>query len=393
MVRFDKFPRYALLFMLAASPTVVRAVEVRVANREELVQALDKAQAGTTILIAPGTYRGGLTCRNLRGTKAAPIVIAGADAMKPPLLEGGGSGLHLRSPEHVMLRDLEIASATGNGLNIDDAGSTDTPAHHLLLKNIVVRDIGPEGNRDGIKLSGVNDFRIEGCRIQRWGGGGSGIDMVGCHRGDLTGCQFLDARGQSANGVQAKGGSRDIQIQHCRFQKAGGRGVNAGGSTGLAYFRPIDASYEAAAITVEDCEFIEGMSAVAFVGVDGAVVQHNTIYRPGRWPLRILQENTEPRFVASRHGRFRNNIVVFRADEVRETVNVGPHTLPDSFSFSGNLWHCLDRPADTRRLVRLPSAETGGAYGRDPGFSDAAGGDLRIPGRKPADPGVRPRAD
>lgn len=393
MTRFGALLRYALLLILTVSPTTARTEEVRVANRGELVQALDNAQAGTTILLAPGAYRGGLTCGRLRGTKDAPIVIAGAEPLKPPLLEGGGSGLHLRSPEHVVLRNLEIASATGNGLNIDDASSTDTPAHHIILKNIVVRDVGPEGNRDGIKLSGVNDFRVESCRVQRWGSGGSGIDMVGCHRGVIAGCQFLDANGETANGVQAKGGSRDIKIQHCRFQKSGGRGVNAGGSTGLAYFRPADTAYEAAAITVEDCEFIEGLSAVAFVGVDGAVVRHNTIYRPSRWPLRILQENTGPRFAVCRNGRFLNNIVVFRADEVREVVNIGPHTRPESFSFSGNLWYCLDRPADTRKLVRLPSPETGGAYGQEPSFQDAANSDLRVPGRKPGAPGVRPPAD
>ena len=33
------------------------------------------------------------------------------------------------------------------------------------------------------------------------------------------------------------------------------------------------------------------MTPVAFVGVDGATVRHNTIYRPRRWGLRILQEN------------------------------------------------------------------------------------------------------
>ena len=55
------------------------------------------------------------------------------------------------------------------------------------------------------------------------------------------------------------------------------------------------------------------MSAIAFVGCDGALVQHNTIYRPTRWPLRILQENTDPRFVPSRKGVFRNNLVAFRA--------------------------------------------------------------------------------
>ena len=47
------------------------------------------------------------------------------------------------------------------------------------------------------------------------------------------------------------------------YEDAGGRAVNIGGSTGLAYFRPAGANFEAREITVEDCEFLGGMCAVA----------------------------------------------------------------------------------------------------------------------------------
>jgi hypothetical protein len=365
------------------------AEEIRVGNRDELARALHGAKAGTTIFVAPGKYAGGLSQAKLRGTKEEPIVIAAADAADPPVIEGGGSGLHLSSPQHVELRDLVIASASGNGLNIDDGGEAETPAQHVTLKNIVVRDVGPRGNRDGIKLSGLTDFRIESCRVERWGDSGSAIDMVGCTRGVVTGCTFKEAGGESANGVQTKGGSSDITIQRCRFENAGGRAVNIGGSTGLAYFRPSDATWEAKAITVEDCEFLGGMSAISFVGVDGAIVRHNTIYRPRRWPIRILQENTDARFVPSRNGRFEKNVVAFRSDEVREVVNIGGQTAPDSFTFTGNVWYCLDRPDATERLLRLPAQETGGAYGTDPGFKDAEQGDLSLPNRQPGQAGVR----
>ena len=347
--RFDvSIGTFRLLSPLLAAMWLVQltaADEVRVSNRDELIDALRRAKPGTTILVAPGKYRGGLSQAKLAGTKERPIVIAGADSANPPVIEGGGSGLHLSSPGHVELRDLVIAGASGNGLNIDDSGAIDTPAHDLVLRNIVVRDVGPRGNRDGIKLSGVRDFRIEGCQVQRWGNSGSGIDMVGCKNGLIKNCKFFEATGDAANGVQTKGGTSDIVIQHCRFENAGGRAVNVGGSTGLAYFRPRDAKYEAKDITVEDCEFLGGMAAVAFVGVDGAVVRHNTIYRPRRWPIRILQESTDERFVACKNGKFNNNVIAFRSDEVREIVNIGGKTAPRRSSFpatSGIAW--IDRP-------------------------------------------------
>jgi hypothetical protein len=378
------------LVAAVAAIQVAMADEVRVGNRDELVRALHEAKAGTTILIASGTYRGGFSHAGLQGTKDQPIVIAAADPSNPPAIDAQRIGLHLSSPVHVELRDLVILEASGNGINIDDSGSVKTPAHDLVLRNIVVRGTSPRGNRDGIKLSGIDSFRIEGCHVERWGSSGSAIDMVGCHHGTVRGCKFVNAGGDAANGVQTKGGSSHIVIQHCRFENAGGRAVNVGGSTGLPYFRPSDAGFEAKNITVEDCEILGGMAAIAFVGVDGALARHNTIYRPRRWPVRILQENTDPRFVACRNGRFVDNVVAFRSDEVRETINVGGQTEPATFEFSGNLWHCLDRPQDTQRLVRTPVKETKSSYGPDPGFKDAENGDVAIPNRQPEDPGARP---
>jgi hypothetical protein len=369
------------------------AETLRVSTREQLAQALAQARAGTTILIAPGTYRGGLSQANLRGTDKEPIIIAAADAERPPVIEGGGSGLHFSRPQFVELRNLVLAGAQGNGLNIDDGGSKDAPARHVTLSGLVIRDVGPRGNRDGIKLSGVDDFRVEYCTVERWGDGGSGIDMVGCHNGSVTGCIFRHERADQANGVQTKGGSRGITISRCRFENAGGRAVNIGGSTGLDYFRPKPQGYEAKDVTVEDCTFIGSMAAVSFVGVDGAVFRHNTIYRPTRWVVRILQENQASGFVPSRNGRFENNLIAFRSDELRTAVNVGGGTSPETFTFAGNAWYCLDRPADTRRLVQLPTRETRGTYGVDPGFVNAAAGDLRVHAGEKLPVGVRETQD
>lgn len=386
MLRSTLFLAFALLLLSHAA----FAEEVRVANRADLIQALRNAKPGVTILVAPGTYDGGLSQSGLQGTKDHPITIAAADSANPPVISGGSAGLHLSSPQHVELRDLIIQGARGNGLNIDDAGAGNPAGHDIVLRNVTVRDVGPEGNRDGIKLSGLDHFRIENCQVEQWGAGGSAIDMVGCHHGIVTGCKFHNARSESANGVQAKGASSDIVIQRSRFQNSGGRAINAGGSTGQPYFRPLNASYEARNITVEDCEFLGGGAAVAFVGVDGALFQHNTIYRPRRWVIRILQENTDPRFVPSRNGRFENNVIVFRSDEVSTVANIGPKTQPETFAFNGNTWHCLDRPADSQRLLKLPVPETNGTYGKDPGFADAENSSLEIQGRASNSAGVRP---
>jgi hypothetical protein len=357
------------------------ATTVTVTDTDQLRRELARATAGTTIRIAPGTYRGGVSARGLRGEPGRPIILCAVDPEQPPVFQGGDSGLHLSDPTYVELHDLVVAGVRGNGLNLDDGGSYDSPAHHVLLRGLVVRDIGPEGNRDGIKLSGVDDFRVEGCTVERWGSGGSGIDMVGCHRGEIVGCTFRHGDTVGDHGVQAKGGSRDVVIRGCRFEHAGQRAVNLGGSTGLAFFRPKPEGYEARDVTVEDCTFVGSMAPIAFVGADGAIVRHNTIYRPRRWGFRILQETREPGFVPCRNGQFTDNLIAFRSEEMVLPINVGDATDPRSFTVARNAWYCLDAP--NRSRPRLPIPEADGRYGIVPGFRDAEAGDLRLRGDSP----------
>lgn len=335
---------------------------VNVSNDDALRRALQTATAGTRIVIAPGRYRPSVYVNNLRGSAEAPIVIEGADPKNKPLFEGGGEGLHFSGCAYLTLRDVAVRGQTGNGVNVDDGRSPGT-AHHITLEGVDVSDAGPKGNHDGIKLSGLDDLVVRGCTVNGWGG--EGIDMVGCHRVTIEGCTLRGKPGftQSA-GVQAKGGSAEVVVRRCTFIGAGQRGVNIGGSTDMKVFRPLGAKYEAKDVTVEGCRFVGGMAAVAFVGVDGAVVRYNTIYRPEKWVLRILQETREPGFVPSRNGRFERNLVVFRGDAVRVAANVGPNTDPASFTFRDNLWFAEDQPARSR--PDLPTPERGGVYGVDP---------------------------
>jgi len=386
--------KWFLITIVTSTLTTTSLAEVvRVYNRQNVQQAIREAKPGTRISIAPGEYRGGLTFENLKGTADHPIVIEAMDPTKKPVFVGGSSGMHFIRPQYVELRDLIFKKATDNGLNIDDGGNSEDAANHLLLENLTVADVGPSGNHDGIKLSGVENFRVKNCRIERWGNGGSAVDMVGCHDGEIVGCQFHFNSKVLATGVQNKGGTSNIVIRNCRFNHVGTRAVNIGGSTGRAYFRPLDAGYEAKNITVEDNEFIGSMSPIAFVGVDGAIVRYNTIYRPKTWVFRILQESRDTDFVACRNGKFTNNIIAFRSDEIRSIGNVGGGTSPETFKFANNHWFCINDPDRSERL-NLPVNEQGGVYGLDPLFRDAETGGLQLLPQSPvADAGVRRMAE
>jgi hypothetical protein len=365
----------ACVIVLAAATTAAAGAErvVEVMDDAALHAAVAAARPGDRIRLAAGRYRPGVSLRGLAGTAAAPIVVEGAEGASLPVFEGGAVGLHISDCAHLTLRRISVKKQSGNGINIDDGGSYETPSHHIVLEQVRVAEVGPRGNSDGIKLSGVDDFVVRDSSIEGWGG--QALDMVGCHRGLVEGCTFRGKEGfAQASGVQAKGGSSAITIRRSTFLDAGGRAVNIGGSTGLAYFRPAGVRYEAKDITVEGCTFSGSDAPLAFVGVDGAIVRYNTIVRPGRWVLRILQETREKDFVPCRGGRFERNLVVFEAGVVRSVVNIGPDTQPGTFSFVENFWYCKDRPGSSR--PELPSRETGGVWGVDPQLRNPAAGDF-----------------
>ncbi len=373
----------ALLVLLVLTPSVAAAGDVKVSGRDELRRALADAKPGTRVLLAPGEYEGGFSFTNLHGSPGKPIVIAGVDSKNAPVIKGGNTCLQLSDVTHLELVNLVFEGSRANGLNIDDGGSFETPSHHVILRDVTVRECGGRGNEDGIKLSGLDDFLLERCTIEKWGRGGSAVDMVGCHRGRIEGCTIRSPEDEPrSSGVQCKGGTRSITIARSKFVHAGERSVNVGGSTGMPYFRPKPEGFEAKEIVVEGCTFEGSVSPIAFVGVDGAVVRFNTFYRPRKWCFRILQETTAEGFVPCRNGVFTDNIIVFRASEVGTAVNVGPNTAADTFKIARNVWFAVDDAA--RSKPKLPVAEEGGSYGVDPLLRDPEKGDLRLQPRSPA---------
>ena len=360
--RPDAIAFFLTLLSFALVPSA-RAVEVRVASDAALREALAAASACTTILIAPGTYRGSLARSNLHGTADEPVLIAGADPANPPELVGeaaGGHGtvsIHLSDVGYVTLRDMVVRGFPGNGLNIDDGGSAESPSHHVRIERVTVQETGPQGNHDGLKMSGVDAFVIADCIFRGWGG--SAIDFVGCHDGRVERCRFEGAEGFSqSNAVQIKGGSRSIRVLESLFVDVGERAINLGGSTGLAYFRPAVGDSEAADVEVAGNRFVGGTAAVAWVTADGGHVHHNTFVGQTKWVLRILQENQDPRMRPCHDGLFEDNLVVVD-DRVRVWLNVGPGTAPESFHFRRNAWYASDG-----RRPQLPTVDEDPIYGQ-----------------------------
>ncbi|MCA1758772.1 MAG: right-handed parallel beta-helix repeat-containing protein, partial [Bacteroidales bacterium] len=348
------------------------------ADREysSLTQAVSAILPGDTVLVYEGIYPGGFFAENLKGTESAPISVFASGEV---IFQGGSTAWQLSDAAFVHIRGFIFQKQSANGVNFDDGGSYQTPSHHIIVEDCTFRDIQATGNNDLLKMSGVDDFEIRNCRFLNGSPGGSGIDMVGCHNGIISNCHFEN---QGSNSIQAKGGTSDIRIGANLFNNGGQRTLNLGGSTGLSYFRPVDARFEAARLKVYSNVIIGSQAAVAFVGCIDCEVINNTIYLPDKWVLRILQETVDiTRFAPCGQNIFRNNIVV-RDNRVSTDCNIGGNTDPQSFIFSNNLWY---NPQNNNWPgPSLPVKEENISVGKNPLFVDENAGDFSLQNGSPA---------
>ena len=174
-----------LLITLAFLTSQLWGKEYLAKNNEEIQKFSQALKAGDSLTIAAGKYKGELSFENLVGTKKNPIIIQGSGPEKT-IFQHGKQALHLINCHYIILKGFSIKNFSINGINADDGGSQNKPSSGLTFENIFISDIGPKGNFDGIKLSGLHKFIVNKCYFSGWGG--SAVDMVGCHGGLISNC-------------------------------------------------------------------------------------------------------------------------------------------------------------------------------------------------------------
>lgn len=342
-----------------------------------IAAAAKQAVAGDTLLVHNGTYHGDQSLGVLQGVHNKWIYLI-AEKNSEVFFEGGGTALSGVDIAYLHIEGFVFSRQTINGVNISDGESYSSPAHHIVFKNCIFRDMAATGNNDLLKLSGVDDLIIENCLFLNGSSGGSGIDMVGCHNSSINKCRFEN---MGSNAVQMKGGSSNIRVEACVFKNAGSRAINLGGSTGQSFFRPLNATWEAADLKVYSNVFIGSEVPVAFVGCTRSEVVNNTIYKPTKWVIRILQENRDTvRFGKCGNNIFRNNLICID-EQVRVACSIGSGTAPETFIFSSNAWFHTNN--NSWPGPQLPVLEKNGLLGKDPLFADPGKENFTIAGNSP----------
>ena len=336
------------------------------------------AHAGDTIKIFPGNYTAPNRIRDLKGRPDAYIYLIGTDVSQV-IFEESTQSFHFSNIEYVQMEQITIRRQSQNGMNIDDGGDFSNPSRYIKIIGCRFLQMSGQGNNDLLKMSGIDHFEIRNCEFANGANGGSGIDMVGCHFGEIYSNHFEN---MGSNAIQAKGGSQYLKIFSNKFKNCGQRTLNLGGSTGLEFFRPQDAKFEAADIEVYYNVFIGSTAPIAYVGCVRVAVVNNTILNPGNWVIRILQETVDPqRFESCGNNSFINNLV-FHSNSLSRHINIGPNTLPETFNFSHNLWYNHQSPASSAPI--LPVSEVSGIIGIDPLFEQPGTDEVHLKPESPA---------
>ena len=348
---------------------------------ETISHALSQATPGTRIIVQPGTYTISVSASNVQGSAENPIYVIGNGATID-LQNQNSTAISLTNVRYLILEGFTIQNTNiGHGINISDGASYDTPSEYIMFKGLTVRNIGNGGNLDCIKMSGVDYFYVVDSELSACNSG-EAIDCVGCHNGLISGNYIHNTY---ANGIGQKGGSRDVYIHGnliIRTGSGGYRAINAGGSTGSSYFRPINAPYEASNIHIQSNIIINTDNPIAFTGCVACSATQNTIVNPSWNVFRILQENTDK--LAAQNGIIINNIIYFDSTiNANRAIGIGPNTLPGTFSFHNNLWHDISNPSYTGPSLGEAGPETNTILG-NPDFVNVSTGNYQLQPDSPA---------
>ncbi|WP_084224850.1 DUF7594 domain-containing protein [Paenibacillus pectinilyticus] len=207
--------------------------------------ALINATAGSTILLAPGTYVGnrstsgdpggqGLFYSGQSGTASNPIKLKSCDAANPAVLKGanvndGSYGIHLTG-DNWQIRDIEVTNAQ-KGIIIDNGNNN-------LLNNVNVHYVGDEGVhfRDGSSYNTLTYSLIyDTGKYQAGYGEGAyvGSDSSSDYEHVVIGNTISHTNfngGITAEHIDVKEGASDTIIEYCTFNGTGISGANSADS-------------------------------------------------------------------------------------------------------------------------------------------------------------------
>ena len=182
--------------------------------------------AGDATYIRSGIYRESDIRFSNSGTESAPIILSAYGFPSSPeevIIDGSGSrdgnGINLvEGRSNIVIQGLIVQKMSGAGIASDE----NTPTHY---ENIIIRNVHLRNNREGLRLSAVDNFKLK--LIQAYNNEEQGIILQDSRSKDLYAqngviveAEVYDNR---HNGMTIMQG-RSITVSHCKFYGNSGHG-------------------------------------------------------------------------------------------------------------------------------------------------------------------------
>ena len=210
--------------------------------------AVNKATAGTAILVTAGTYYENIKLpTNAAGTPDNPIWLMSADgpqAAKIVAVSQTVSTIYGYGTDNYVVSGFEIEGGF-RGIQFSQSGRDFTNmVGNVLVEGNVIHDT----KEDGIKIGQADNAFVVGNTI--YNVVEEGIDFLAVNNGVIAYNEVYNA-GSTAAGIFAKGGSTGVLIQNNYVHDIpNGDGICIGGQTGTEFFRPGYTTYEAKDVLV-----------------------------------------------------------------------------------------------------------------------------------------------
>lgn len=301
--------------------------------------AVDKATAGTAIMVRAGTYVENVKLPTKNdGNDAAPIWLLSADGPQKAHIVAATntvSTVYGYGTDNIVLSGFSITGGK-NGIQFSQSGSD----FSNLTRNIVIENNVIKGSvDDGIKVSQGRNVQVVG-NVTTYTGQ-EGIDFVAVNNALVQGNDVSGARG--AAGIFAKGGSTKVVIDGNHVHDIPiADGILVGGWTEDKFFVPGYDTYEAKNITVTNnlVTHVARRPLNILGGIDSLVTKNyleaNVSYYTG---VGVASGNpTSSHLAQSYNNRIFNNII---ANKNKISIAAGSHDISFYGNASSGTWSTL----------------------------------------------------
>jgi Ca2+-binding RTX toxin-like protein len=229
--------------------------------------AVDKAAAGTAIMVGAGVYHENIKLpTESPGTPDKPIWLmsaGGPQAAKIIAADNTVSTIYGFGTDNFVVQGFEIQGGF-RGIQFSQSGRD---FHNLVSNVLVIDNVVHDTKEDGIKIGQADNAHVVGNTI--YNVAQEGVDFLAVNNGSISYNEVYNAKSTAA-AIFAKGGSTGVLIDHNYVHDIpAGDGISIGGQTGPEYFRPGYTTYEAKNVTVTD-NYVEDVARRP-VNVKGAL--------------------------------------------------------------------------------------------------------------------------